>query len=188
MNAVENRASWDLISPKTGKIESTVDAYDLFKKMLITRMETGEPYMLFKNNVNNLKPEEYIRNSWDVSMSNLCAEITLHTEEDYTGVCCLASLNLEYWMEYQIDIYQIVYDCQRFLDNVLQDFINLTKGKPGFTSSRKSAEYERSLGLGVMGFHSLLQKSSMPWSSPMTKGLNLQIFNKIKAWLKGSDE
>jgi len=181
MNAVENRASWDLISPKTGKIESTVDAYDLFKKMLITRMETGEPYMLFKDNVNNLKPEEYIRNSWDVSMSNLCAEITLHTEEDYTGVCCLASLNLEYWMEYQIDIYQIVYDCQRFLDNVLQDFINLTKGKPGFTSSRKSAEYERSLGLGVMGFHSLLQKSSMPWSSPMTKGLNLQIFNKIKA-------
>ena len=179
MVCVQDRRPFNLVSPKTGEIVKTVDAFDLFKKILVTRMETGEPYMLFKDNVNRLRPEEYEYKDWSVTMSNLCAEITLHTDKDYTGVCCLASLNLEYWDEYKDDIDQIVYDCQRFLDNVLQDFIDLTEDKPGFEAARKSAEYERSLGLGVMGFHSLLQKKGLPWESPMTKGLNKQIFENI---------
>jgi len=187
MEAVEARDSWDLISPKTGEVVNTVDAFDIFKKLLVTRMETGEPYMLFKDNVNKAKPYEYEYKQWEVSMSNLCAEIVLHTEPDYTGVCCLASLNLEYWDEYVNDIDQIVYDCQRFLDNVLQDFIDLTEDKPGFEAARKSAEYERSLGLGVMGFHSLLQRKMLPWESPMAKGLNMTIFKTIEKAVRKAD-
>jgi len=179
MEAVESRDTWDLISPKTKEVVSTVDAFDLFKKMLIARMETGEPYILFKDNVNRLAPEEYKAANMGVSMSNLCAEITLHTAPDYTGVCCLGSINLEYWDEYKDELEQFIYDCTRFLDNVLQDFIDLTEGKPGFEAARKSALYERSLGLGVMGFHSLLQSKMIPWESPMAKGLNLQIFKDI---------
>jgi len=180
MEAVEARGSWNLVSPKDGKIVKTVDAFDLFKRILTTRMETGEPYMLFKDNVNRAVPEEYKQKQWEVSMSNLCAEITLHTEPGYTGVCCLGSLNLEYWDEYKDDIEQVAYDCTRFLDNVLQEFIDETESMPGFEAPRKSAIYERSIGLGVMGFHSLLQNNMLPWESPMAKGLNMLIFKAIK--------
>jgi len=180
MEAVEARGTWDLISPKTGDVVSTVDAFDLWKKILIARMEQGEPFLLFKDTVNRLAPEEYKQANMEVSMSNLCSEITLHTAPDYTGVCCLGSLNLEYWEEYKDDLHQVVYDVTRFLDNVLQDFIDLTENKPGFEAARKSAMYERSLGLGVMGFHSLLQSKMLPWDSPMAKGLNMQIFKAIK--------
>jgi len=179
MEAVEARGTWDLISPKTGKVVNTIDAFDLFKKILVNRMETGEPFMLFKDTVNRLAPEEYKQSGIEVTQSNLCAEITLATAPDYTGVCCLGSLNLEYWYEYKDDLEQVVYDVTRFLDNVLQDFIDLTENKPGFEAARKSAMYERSLGLGVMGFHSLLQSKMLPWDSPMAKGLNMQIFKAI---------
>ena len=181
MEAVESRGQWDLISPKTGSIVKTVDAFDLFKKMLVTRMETGEPYMLFKDNVNDARPQVYKDAGYEVTQSNLCAEITLHTNENYTGVCCLASMNLEYWDEIEFELEQFVYDTTRFLDNVLQSFSDLTEGVPGFEKARRSAMAERSLGLGAMGFHSLLQKKSLPWGSPMSKGLNITVFDKIKA-------
>jgi ribonucleoside-diphosphate reductase alpha chain len=188
MEAVEARGTWDLISPKTLKVVNTVDAFDLFKKILVNRMETGEPYMLFKDTVNELAPYEYQVLNKEITMSNLCAEIALHTAPDYTGVCCLASLNLEYWDEYKDDLQQVVYDCTRFLDNVLQDFIDLTDGKEGFEAARRSAINERSLGLGVMGFHSLLQKKTLPWESPMTKGLNMQIFTGIASCVDVANE
>jgi len=180
MACVEARTTYQLVSPKDNKVVRELDAFDVFKKILVSRMETGEPYILFKDNVNRLKPDEYKAKNWDVTMSNLCAEITLHTEPDYTGVCCLASLNLEYFDEYKQDLNQVVYDCTRFLDNVLTDFINLTEDKPGFEAARKSAMYERSIGLGVMGFHSMLQSKNIPWESPMAKGLNLSVFKAIK--------
>ena len=188
MEAVEARESWELISPKTGKVVSVVDAFDVWKKILVNRMETGEPFIMFKDTVNRLAPYEYKELNKEITMSNLCAEIALHTAPDYTGVCCLASLNLEYWDEYKDNLEQVVYDCTRFLDNVLQDFIELTEDKPGFEAARKSAINERSLGLGVMGFHSLLQSKGLPWDSPMTKGLNLQIFKEIARCVEISNE
>jgi len=182
MEAVVNRASWDLLSPKDNSVVKTVDAFDLFKKILITRMETGEPFIIFKDTVNSMRPDEYIQAQFEVIMSNLCAEIALHTAPDYTGVCCLGSINLEYYDEFKDDMEQFLYDCNRFLDNVLESFINLTEGKIGFENARKSAINERSLGLGVMGFAGLLQKRNLPWDSPMTKGLNLQIFKDFKRY------
>lgn len=180
MEAVDKRTTWDLLSPKDNRVVKTVDAFDLYKKMLVTRMETGEPYMLFKDTVNEFAPEEYKENNLEVTMSNLCIEITLHTAPDYTGVCCLGSINLEYYDEFSVDMEQFIYDCNRFLDNVLQSFIDLTENKPGFENARKSAINERSIGLGVMGFAGLLQKRGLPWDSPMTKGLNTKIFKDFK--------
>ena len=187
MKAVEKASSFNLASPKTGEVIKTVDAFDLFKKILVNRVETGEPYILFKDTVNKLSPIEYKEMGLDVSISNLCSEITLHTEQGYTGVCCLGSLNLEYYDEYKDKLDQIVFDCQRFLDNVLQSFIDLTKNLKGFEAARASAMYERSLGLGVMGFHSLLQKKKIPFSSPMAKSLNKQIFSSIKRAVDKAD-
>lgn len=184
MEAVEARGSWDLISPKTGKVVKTIDAFDLFKKILISRMENGEPFIIFEDAMNDLAPDEYKLADMKISMSNLCAEIALHTAPNYTGVCCLGSLNLEYWDEYSDDIEQVIYDCTRFLDNVLQDFIDMTKGLKGFEHARASAINERSLGLGVMGFHGYLQKHNLPWESPMARGANLKIFKTIDKYTK----
>ena len=173
---------------KRKKVVKTVDAFDIWKKILINRMETGEPFIMFKDTVNRLAPYEYKLLNKEITMSNLCAEIALHTAPDYTGVCCLASLNLEYWDEYKDDLEQIVYDCTRFLDNVLQDFIDLTENMEGFKSARASAINERSLGLGVMGFHSLLQRKGLSWDSPMTKGLNFKIFQEIDVLVDKANE
>ena len=180
LQAVEDRTTWELISPKTKQVVKVVDAFDLWKKILVNRIETGEPYILFKDNVNNQLPVEYRLKDWEVSMSNLCSEIALHTEPGYTGVCCLGSLNLEYYDEYKDKLDQVVYNVTRFLDNVLSNFIELTKDKLGFEAARKSAMYERSLGLGVMGFHSYLQKKMIPFESPMAKGINKNIFENLK--------
>jgi len=180
MRAVAQRQSWALLSPKDNKVVKTVDAFDLYKKILVTRMETGEPYMLFGDTVNDMAPIEYKNHNMKVSMSNLCAEMTLATDTDYTGVCCLGSINLEYYDEYVDEFEQFLYDCNRFLDNVLTSFIELTEGKEGFANARRSAMNERSIGLGVMGFAGLLQKKNLPWDSPMTKGLNTKIFAGFK--------
>ena len=180
MEAVEARTTWDLISPKDGKVVKTVDAFDLWTKILQTRVETGEPYLLFKDTVNNLVPYEYSANGMKVSTSNLCSEITLYTNVNYTGVCCLGSINVEYYEEYQEFFYDFIYDVTRFLDNVLQDFIDRASNIPGFEKSVASAEYERSIGLGVMGYANLLQKNKLPWDSPMAFGLNNNLFSVLK--------
>lgn len=180
MDAVINDLQWDLVSPKSGDIIKTVSAKSLWKRLLEVRATLkGEPYLLFLDTVNDLAPAEYKADNITVTTSNLCTEITLRTDEKNTGVCCLASVNLEYYDEWKDDP-QFIADCTDFLDNVLQDFIDRTENLPGFEKARHSAMDERSIGLGVMGFHSYLQAKMIPWETPMAKGINTQIFNHIK--------
>jgi ribonucleoside-diphosphate reductase alpha chain len=180
MDAVISDSDWSLISPKSKKVIKVIPARKLWVQILETRVTTGAPYILFKDIVNRLAPEEYKHEQIEITTSNLCSEIVLRTDDTHSGVCCLGSINLEYWDEYQNNFDEFIADCSDFLDNVLQDFIDRTKHMPGFEKARASAIDERSLGLGVMGLHSLFQSKMIPFESPMAKGLNLHIFQKIK--------
>lgn len=182
MNAVTYNFSWDLISPKTGEVIKTVKARDLWTQILEVRTTLkGEPYLLFIDRVNEQAPTEYKQENVSVVTSNLCTEITLRTDDKHSGVCCLGSINLEYWDEYQDEFDLFIQDCTDYLDNILQDFIDRTDGLAGFERARAGAIDERSIGLGVMGFHSLLQRKHIPWESAMAKGLNMKVFKQIKA-------
>jgi ribonucleoside-diphosphate reductase alpha chain len=189
MEAVEKNKKWDLISPATKKVMETVQARDLWIKLLTSRVETGEPYILFTDTVNRLKPEIQKHLGLNIKTSNLCSEITLPTGIDYnnkerTAVCCLSSYNLEYYDEFKNN-YQFFYDTLSFLDNVLQDFIDnaplAIKDYPkAMDRAIYSAKMERSVGMGVMGFHSFLQGKNVPIESAMSKVWNNQIFKNIK--------
>jgi len=179
MEAVKSRKNWKLLSPKDNSVVKEVDAFDLWQKILITRVETGEPYLYFTDTVNKMLPTNYLRKGWGVSTSNLCTEIFLHTDSNYSGVCCLASLNLEYFDEYQDELQQVTTDMLLFLDNVLQAFIDNARDMKGFEAAVTSAEYERSVGLGVMGLHSYLQSKSVPIESAIAVGMNKNIFTKL---------
>lgn len=186
MNAVKNLEKWDLICPKTGKVTDEVDAFDLFMKILETRkMEQGEPYMIFIDNVNNKTPIEYKILDKRVYSSNICTEILSHTAPDKTTICCLGSMNLEYYFEYEDILPQVVADLQDYLHNILLEFLRLTEGREGFERARKAVLEEYNIGLGVMGWHSLLQRKSIPFESPMAIALNKKIFKAIR---KASDD
>jgi ribonucleoside-diphosphate reductase alpha chain len=182
MEAVEAGTTWDLLSPKDQTVVDTVKARDLWIKLLITRIETGEPYMLFVDTVNKLRPDVYKRNKLEVKTSNLCSEITLATgldpfEKERTAVCCLSSLNLEAYDMWK-DEPDFVEDVMRFLDNVLEDFIQ--SAPDSMQRAAYSAMRERSVGLGVMGFHSFLQAKMVPIESVMAKVWNQRIFEEIR--------
>lgn len=182
MQAVEKNEEWALISPYDGKIMSKVKARDLWIKLLTTRIETGEPYILFIDTVNNYIPEHHKKLALQVKTSNLCSEITLPTGIDHlsnvrTAVCCLSSVNLEYFDEWQSD-QEFIPAIMRFLDNVLEDFIN--KAPDSMSRAKYSAMRERSVGLGVMGFHSFLQLHDVPIESVMAKVWNNKIFKHIQ--------
>jgi len=182
MRAVEKDEMWELKSPHTGKAVDKVKARDLWIKLITTRVETGEPYILFIDAVNRSIPEHHKKLGLKVKTSNLCSEITLPTGIDHLGknrtaVCCLSSLNLEYYEEWK-DNDQIIEDVMRFLDNVLQDFID--NAPSSMEKAKYSAMRERSVGLGVMGFHSFLQSKNVPMESAMAKVWNKKIFQKIK--------
>lgn len=181
MQSVIHDSLWDLISPKTGAVIKSVKARNLWEQLLDVRAtQRGEPYLLFEDTVNEMSPDEYKAEGIKVTTSNLCSEIVLRTDAEHSGVCCLGSINLEYWDEYQDCFDEFIADCTDFLDNILQDFIDKTEGLEGFERARNGAIDERSIGLGVMGFHSLLQSKMIPWESPMAKGLNLKIFQQIQ--------
>ncbi len=182
MKAVEKDGDFELKSPYTKKTIETVKARALWIKLLTTRIETGEPYILFIDAVNKAIPEHHKTLNLKVKTSNLCSEITLPTGIDHLGknrtaVCCLSSLNLEFYDEWK-DNDQLIDDVMRFLDNVLQDFIN--KAPDSMHKATYSAMRERSVGLGVMGFHSFLQSKNVPMESAMSKVWNKKIFNHIK--------
>lgn len=182
MHAVEKGKDWDLYSPHDGKVISTIKARDLWSKILTTRIETGEPYLLFIDTVNKYIPEHHKKLNLLVKTSNLCNEITLPTGTDHLGnertaVCCLSSLNLEYyddWCENKL----FIKDIMQFLDNVLQDFID--NAPDSMDRAKYSAIRERSVGLGVMGLHSFLQAHNTPIESVMAKVWNRKIFEHIK--------
>ena len=180
MHAVINNQPWQLISPKTKLVTKTVSAQKLWSSILELRSQTGEPYLFFYDNVNRAAPSEYKRLGLDIHLSNLCTEIMLNTSPTKTNVCCLASLNLEYWDEYKHILHLIVPAATDFLDNVLTDFINQTENLPGFENARNAAIEERAIGLGVMGFHSYLQARHIPFESALATGLNKQIFKQIR--------
>lgn len=182
MEAVEKDENWNLLSPKSKAVISTVKARDLWIKLLIARIETGEPYILYTDNVNKHIPQHHKDLGLLVKTSNLCSEITLPTGTDHLGnertaVCCLSSLNLETFEEWENEP-QFIPDVMRFLDNVLEDFIN--SAPESMKRAKYSAMRERSIGLGVMGFHSYLQKNMIPFESVMAKVWNKKIFQKIK--------
>jgi len=181
MHAVIHDLPWDLISPKSNEVVKTISARMLWEKIMDVRTTLkGEPYLLFIDTVNDLAPGEYKEEGIVVITSNLCTEITLRTDEKHAGVCCLGSINLEFWEEYQHCFEQFIADCSDFLDNILQSFIDKTKGLKGFKRSRAGAIDERSIGLGVMGYHSLLQSKMIPFDGPIAKGFNIKIFKQIK--------
>jgi len=187
MEAVGRRGHWDLISPKTGNPTGTVDAFDLYKKMLVSRVETGEPYFFFKDTANRFAPEDYKIAKRTIKTSNLCSEIMLHTDKDTSGVCCLTSVNLEYFDEW-VNEEEFLEDVHRYTDNVLQAFIDLTEGKEGFQRARRGALEERSIGIGTMGYHSYLQAHSLPYSSISTTYITTKMFSHIASGLKLSNQ
>lgn len=181
MQAVESDGNFPLISPATKKVVREVKARDLWVKLLTTRIETGEPYILFIDTVNKYIPQHHKKLGLQVKTSNLCSEITLPTGIDHLGkvrtaVCCLSSVNLEYFDDWQNDS-EFIPTVMRFLDNVLEDFI--TKAPSTMERAKYSAMRERSVGLGVMGFHSFLQSKDVPIESVMAKVWNNQIFEHI---------
>ena len=169
--------SWNLIDPHTKKVVRTVSARDLWQKILETRVATGEPYVSFIDTVNESLPEPQKKLGLRVNHSNLCTEITLPTNENRTAVCCLSSVNVEKYDEWKNDTL-FVPDLIRFLDNVLQHFIDNAPDE--LFRARFSAASERSLGLGAMGFHAYLQSKGIPFESALAKSLNLKIFKKMK--------
>ena len=169
--------SWNLIDPHTKKIVRTISARELWQKILETRVATGEPYVSFIDTINDALPETQKKLGLEVHHSNLCTEITLPTSDNRTAVCCLSSVNLEKYDEWKNDTLFIP-DLIRFLDNVLQYFIDHAPEE--LFRARFSANNERSLGLGAMGFHAYLQSKGIPFESVLAKSLNLKIFKKIK--------
>ena len=183
MRAVEANEPWSLLSPKDGAIVRQISARNLWIRILTARIETGEPYLVFSDHVNNARPEHHKLAGLEVKTSNLCSEITLPTGIDQhgqqrTAVCCLSSLNLETWFEWK-DHPLFIEDIMRFLDNILQDFID--RAPEGMERAKYSASRERSVGLGVMGFHSFLQSQNVPWEGVVAKVWNKRMFKHIRA-------
>ena len=176
MEAVKNGEQFDLRDPKDGAVKDSVDARKLWERILETRFRTGEPYLNFIDTANKHLPENLKELGLKIHGSNLCNEIHLPTSADRTAVCCLSSLNLEYYDEWKDTT--IIQDLVRMLDNVLQYFID--NAPDTITRAKYSAERERSIGLGAMGFHSLLQKHGVAWESEAAREINRVVFDKIK--------
>lgn len=177
--------SWDLIDPHSGAVTKTVSAKTLWVKLIQNRVETGEPYIMFGDTVQEALPECQKNLGLKVHQSNLCSEITLPTDETRTAVCCLSSVNLEEYDEWSNDP-QFIPDLVRMLDNVLTYFIENAPSE--LAKAKYSAERERSIGLGAMGFHAYLQRHNVPFESPMAKGRNMSIFWHIKSAAEAASE
>ena len=186
MEAVRDNGEYELISPKSGEIIKTLNARKVWQKILEIRMQTGEPYLLFTDTVNNAMPAHQRKLGLSVKQSNLCSEIVLPTGTDHLGnertaVCCLSSLNAEKFLEWKSDP-QFIEDIFRFLDNVLEDFIQRAPSE--MARAVYAAQRERSVGLGLMGFHSFLQAQGAPLESAAAKAWNIAMFKHIR---KGAD-
>ncbi|MBP0492687.1 ribonucleoside-diphosphate reductase subunit alpha [Roseomonas indoligenes] len=183
MRAVEADEEWALTSPKDGAVIRKISARGLWIRLLTARMEQGEPYIIYSDHVNRAMPEHHKLAGLEVKTSNLCSEITLPTGRDHhgrnrTAVCCLSSLNCETWFEWK-DEPRFIPDVMRFLDNVLQSFIETAPDS--MAKAKYSAMRERSVGLGVMGFHSFLQSQNVPFESVIAKVWNIRMFKHIRA-------
>jgi ribonucleoside-diphosphate reductase alpha chain len=186
MEAVREDRMFGLRSPKTGGVIRELNARALWQKILEIRMATGEPYLIFSDTVNNAMPAHQRQLGLKVRQSNLCSEIMLHTGPDHLGkdrtaVCCLSSVNAETFLEWKGEE-MFLEDIFRFLDNVLEDFIR--RAPPEMARAVYSAQRERSVGLGLMGFHSFLQGQGVPMESAMAKVWNNNMFKHLR---RGAD-
>ena len=182
MEAVRDGAQFALRSPKTHEAVKLVDARTLWQKILEIRLQTGEPYLIFADTVNRALPQHQRELGFSVRQSNLCSEIMLHTGKDHLGhertaVCCLSSVNAESYLEWR-DEPRFIEDVMRFLDNVLQDFID--NAPTAASAASYAAMRERSVGLGLMGFHSFLQGQNVPFESALAKSWNMRIFKHLR--------
>jgi ribonucleoside-diphosphate reductase alpha chain len=182
MEAVRDGRPFALVSPKSGEAVKQVDARTLWQKILEIRLQTGEPYLIFSDAVNRALPQHQRELGFRVRQSNLCSEIMLHTGKDHLGhertaVCCLSSVNAESFLEWRDDP-RFVEDVMRFLDNVLQDFID--NAPAAASAASYAAARERSVGLGLMGFHSFLQGQNVPFESALAKSWNMRIFKHLR--------
>ena len=182
MEAVQNGAMFGLRSPKTQEVVREVGARSLWQKILEIRLQTGEPYLIFYDTVNRAMPQHQRELGLSVRQSNLCSEIMLHTGKDHLGaertaVCCLSSVNAETFLEWR-DHPTFIEDVMRFLDNILQDFI--LHAPQEMANAVYAAKRERSVGLGLMGFHSFLQAQNVPFESALAKSWNMRLFKTLR--------
>ena len=175
---------WPLIDPHSEKVVETVSARDIWQRILELRMQTGEPYLVFTDTANRALPSWLKAQGLKINGSNLCTEIFLPTNEDRTAVCCLSSVNLEHYDESK-DEPRFIDDVMEFLDNVLQYFID--HAPDAIVRARRSAERERSVGLGAMGLHAYFQKKGIPFDCALAKSINKQIFAHIQKCCAAAD-
>ncbi len=172
--------SWELRDPHNKEVREVVSARDLWQKILELRMQTGEPYLHFIDTSNRMMPEFQKNLGLKIQQSNLCSEIILPTDKDRTAVCCLSSVNLEYYDEWKDDEF-FLRDIAEMLDNVLHYFI--VNAPDSISRAKHSASMERSIGVGALGFHAYLQKKNLPFESVLAKSTNNRIFKHIKSKL-----
>ena len=198
MEAVLQDAEWDLICPKTKTVVKSVRAVDLWVKLLKARKFRGTPFILFIDTIHRNVPIEYTKEGFHVVTSNLCTEITLATSPEYTAVCVLLSLNLEYWDEWGTDDTirkQFLQDVHRYLDNIVSNFIDTSLNPEyrsnfdieGLTNATRSAMYERSIGIGTMGYHYMLQKQGVPLTAVSAAGITKKVYSTIRKDLDESN-
>ena len=201
LDAVKEDKDWRLIDPKTNEAVKSINARNLWWQILHTRAETGEPYIINLDNCNAALPKQQKDLGLEIKQSNLCSEITLPTNEERTAVCCLSSVNLEKFDDWESDEL-FIKDLVTMLDNVLEHFIEsavdtddlgtyranadrfknyIKEGKNGYKKSAYSAYRERSIGLGAMGFHGYLQNNSIPYEGLLASSFNHRVFSCIKS-------
>ncbi len=169
--------SWELKDPHDNNVREVVSARDLWQRILELRMHTGEPYLHFIDTSNKMMPEFQKKLGLSIKQSNLCSEIILPTDKDRTAVCCLSSVNLEYYDDWKNDKL-FLRDIAEMLDNVLQYFID--NAPDSISRARYSASRERSIGVGALGFHAYLQKKNTPFEGVVAKSMNVKMFKHIK--------
>jgi ribonucleoside-diphosphate reductase alpha chain len=172
--------TWELKDPHSNVVRDTIPARELWQRILEMRMQTGEPYLHFIDTSNRMMPEFQKKLGLSIKQSNLCSEIILPTDKDRTAVCCLSSLNLEYFDEFK-DNQLFFRDVAEMLDNVLQYFID--NAPDAVKRAKYSAMRERSIGVGALGFHAYLQKNNMPFESAQATGANIRMFKHIRTGL-----
>jgi|JI8StandDraft_1071087.scaffolds.fasta_scaffold07869_3 ribonucleoside-diphosphate reductase alpha chain len=187
MKAVEEGRDYDLIDPHYKTVVKQLNAQDVWRRILTMRAETGEPYIIFIDTVNEARPQHHKDLGLMVRQSNLCTEIVLPTDETRTAVCCLGNLNIEKWDEWNGDIEQMTYDIVTALDNNLEAFIEMADPVE-FKKAINSVKHERSIGLGVMGYHGYLMSKMVPFESMMARNINKEIFTKFAQYARAASE
>jgi len=177
--------SWELKDPHSGEVAEVVSAKELWQRILEMRMQTGEPYLHFIDESNRRMPQWLKDKGLKIHQSNLCSEIILPTNEKRTAVCCLSSINLEYYDEWKNNT-MFLKDVAEMLDNVLQYFID--NAPDTISRAKYSASMERSIGVGALGWHALLQRKNIPWESALATGLNKEIFTTIRRRLDSANK